>query len=79
MYYHPTLNPTGTAPPGKPQRYMTSNSEPMSAGAGLVWTICLPLLCQSVTALSEAHATVAAAPVRSGFPSKHVGCNSQCP
>lgn len=30
VYYHPTLNPTGTPPPGKPQRYVTDRS----AGAG---------------------------------------------
>lgn len=32
MYYHPTLNPTGMPPPGKPQRYRTSEAEPAAAG-----------------------------------------------
>ena len=28
VYYHPTLNPSGTPPPGKPQRYRTALALP---------------------------------------------------
>lgn len=34
MYYHPTLNPSGTPPPGKPQRYKTTAMLEAAQSAG---------------------------------------------
>ena len=35
VYYHPTLNPSGTPPPGKPQRYRTAPALPAPPAAGI--------------------------------------------
>jgi len=34
VYYHPTLNPSGTPPPGKPQRYKTTAMLEAAQSAG---------------------------------------------
>ncbi|PRW20667.1 basic proline-rich -like [Chlorella sorokiniana] len=42
VYYHPTLNPMGIPPPGKPQKYKTSDLP--AAGKGSL-ALPMPMLC----------------------------------